>query len=250
MRVVITGAAGLIGSEIVDELSGSHELCLLDSKPVSGYESIVVDLSQYDARAQLSSRSEVGLQRWTDSFEGVKVVIHLAEDTNSKATWQRVLHNNIQATWNVLQASVQHRVRRVVYASSNFAVKALEMELVPECYEPDGPKIGSDVQPRPITAYGIAKACGEITGRMLFDEKKLSSFVAVRIGWYQLNPPNIEDYRRLAIDAQDLRGLFLCCVEAKFEGFHVVYGVSAQKISPYDLSHTCNLLSWEPRQTP
>lgn len=248
MRVVITGAAGLIGREIVDDLSGSYELTLLDHKPVPGYETIIADLSQFNAKAQLSSCSEVGLKSWVDSIEGAEVVIHLAEDPNYEATWQRALHNNIQVTWNVLHTSIRHRVRRVVYASSNFAVKALEMELAPACYEPNGPKIGSDVQPRPINPYGIAKACGEITGRTLVDGKKLNSFVAVRIGWYQSNPPETEGYHRLGIGPQDLRSLFRRCVEAEFEGFHVVYGVSTQKTSPYDLSHTCNLLSWKPSQ--
>jgi len=248
MRVVITGAAGRIGSEIVEELSGSYDLCLLDRNPVHGCESIIADLAQYQARARLSPCREGGPLRWTDAFEGAEIVIHLAEDPNPDAAWQRVLNNNIQATWNVLQTAVRHRVRRVVYASSNWVVKALEWELAPACYEPDGPKIGSDVTPRPITPYGIAKAFGEITGRMLVDEKKLGSFVAVRIGWYTPNPPDNEDYHRLAIGAQDLRSLFRCCVEAEFGEFQVVYGVSAQKISPYDLSYTRRLLSWEPKQ--
>ena len=76
----------------------------------------------------------------------------------------------------------------------------------------------------------------------------LSSFVAVRIGWYHPNPPKTITYHRLAIGTLDLRSLFRCCVEAEFEGFQVVYGVSAQRISPYDLSYTCQLLSWEPNR--
>lgn len=252
MRVVITGAAGRIGKEIVEEHSGSYDLCHLDCNPVTGCESIIADLAQYAqyGASARSTASEIESLQWMDVFEGAEIVIHLAEDPSPEATWQRVLHNNIQATWNVLQAAVRHRVRRVVYASSNFAVKALELELAPACYEPDGPKIRSDIPPRPITPYGIAKACGEMTGRTLIDEKKLGSFVAVRIGWYHPNPPEIENYRRLGIGAQDLRSLFRHCVEAEFEGFHVVYGVSAQQISPYDLSYTCRLLSWEPKKIP
>src|SRR5215470_13084601 len=41
---------------------------------------------------------------------------------------------------------------------------------------------------------------------------------------------------------------FIRCIEAEFDDFHVVYGVSAQKTAPYDLSHTGQLLSWSPRQ--
>ncbi|MGH7901039.1 MAG: NAD-dependent epimerase/dehydratase family protein, partial [Thermodesulfobacteriota bacterium] len=175
-------------------------------------------------------------------------VIHLAEEPNPQASWETVFHNNIMATWNVFQACAQHRVRRVIYASSNWVVKALELELAPACYEPEGPKIGSGVNPRPVNPYGIGKASGEMIGRILVDEKRLSSFVAIRIGWFTPNPPDNGDYLRRAIGGLDLRNLFRRCVEAEFEGFHIIYGVSAQKISPYDMSYTTRLLSWEPEQ--
>jgi hypothetical protein len=46
MRVIITGAAGEIGSELVEELSGKHEFCLIDQRPVAGHISITADLSK------------------------------------------------------------------------------------------------------------------------------------------------------------------------------------------------------------
>ena len=122
--------------------------------------------------------------------------------------------------------------------------------MAPACYSPCGRKIGSDVSARPITAYGISKAFGEISGRTYVDEKKLESFVAVRIGYFKPIPPTNEELRQRWIGAQDIRALFRRCVEAEFKGFHVVYGVSAQPAVPYDLSHTCRLLSWTPRELP
>jgi nucleoside-diphosphate-sugar epimerase len=44
MRVIITGAAGEIGGQIVEELSDSHDLCLIDGRPVSGRMSMIADL--------------------------------------------------------------------------------------------------------------------------------------------------------------------------------------------------------------
>ena len=250
MRVVLTGAAGQIGRELVEEFSGVHDLCLLDCVPVPSYKSIIVDLAQAHSIPKVNPNSEDESLRWSDLFKGADAIIHLAEDPNPGASWDRVLYNNIQATWNVLQAAKEHQVGRVLYASSNFAVRALELELAPACYEPNGPKIRSDAPPRPVTPYGIGKACGEITGRMLVDEKKLSSFVAVRIGWYQPGPPKNEGYYRLELLPHDLRALFRRCVESDFKGYHVVYGISAQKTGPYDLRYTRELLSWEPGQIP
>jgi NAD+ dependent glucose-6-phosphate dehydrogenase len=250
-RALITGAAGRIGREIVDELSGSYELSLIDRRAVPDRASIVADLAKHNGRARVSPWSWTVPRRWRDAFEGVDVVIHLAEHPDNQASWQRVLRNNLPATWNVLQACAQYRVRRVVYASSNWAVRTLELALAPACYRPDGPKIGSDAQPRPKNPYGMAKACGEMIGRMLVDEQQLRSFVAVRIGWYHPgSPPTDESYRQLGVSAQDLRSLFRRCVEAELEGFHVVYGVSAQEAAPYDLSYTQRLLSWKPQRLP
>jgi len=185
-----------------------------------------------------------------EAFRSADVVVHLAVDQRPGIPERQRLFNNTQMTWNVIEAAVQHRVSRVVFASSNWAVKALEHELAPACYLADGPKIGSDAPPRPVTPYGLSKALGELAGRMLVDQQKLPSFVAVRIGNFNAVPSTNEIVRTRWIGVQDIRGLFRRCVEAEFEGFHVVYGVSGQPSAPYDLSHTRYLLSWEPRQLP
>jgi len=244
--VVVTGAAGQIGSAMVEELSGSHELCLIDRSPISGRESIAADLSRSRGRRWCV----VGPARWTETFRGADVVLHLAADRSPRAPWQRVFRDNVQATWNIIEAAARNRVRRVVFASSNWAVKATERALAPACYTPEGPKIDSDAPPCPLTPYGISKAFGELTGRTCVEERQLGSFVAVRIGSYLLGPPNNQEKSNLWIGTHDLRSLLRRCVEAEFEGFHVVYGVSAQPTSPYDLSYTCRLLSWEPHQLP
>ena len=250
MRVIITGAAGRIGKQIAEELLDSHDLCLVDRRPVKGQASIVADLSKNTVKNFCWPWSKSRPAPWTESLRGADVVLHLAADPRPHAPWEQVLRDNIQATQNVIEAAVNCRVRRVVFASSNWAVKALEQELAPTCYNPSGPKISSDAPPRPLTLYGTSKAFGELTGRMFVDECQLESFVAVRIGSYYPNYPKNERERFLWIGAQDIRSLFRRCVEAQFEGFHVVYGVSAQPTVPYDLSHTRRLLAWEPQQRP
>jgi len=250
MRVVITGAAGEIGSQLVQELAGKHELCLIDRRPVAGHRSIIGDLSKsYSWTRWLRWFSVSEYPRWMQGFKGANVVLHLAVDQRPTLPDRQLFFDNVKMTLNVIEAAVHHRVSRVVFASSNWVVKGTERELAPSCYLPNGPKIGSDSPPRPITAYGVAKALGEISGRMAVDRRQLEAFVAVRIGSFLAVPP--QDERRTRwIGVQDIRSLLRRCVEAEFIGFHVVYGVSAQPNAPYDLSHSRKLLCWQPQLQP
>jgi uronate dehydrogenase len=250
MRVLITGAAGRIGGQIIDELSRDHDLCLIDRRPMHHQKSIVADLSLRPAASGWSSRLSLKAMRWSNAFKRAQVVVHLAAEMQPVAPWDKVLPNNIQATWNVIEAAANHGVARVVFASSNWAVKAVEKTLAPSCYEPHGQKIDSEMAPFSLTAYGLSKAFGELAGRMFVDEGKLQSFIAVRIGNYNPTASADEIIRARWIGVDDIRSLFRRCVEADLSGFHVVYGVSAQKTAPYDLSHTRQLLSWSPRQVP
>jgi len=248
MRVIITGPAGRIGSQIVEELAPSHELRLIDLHPVQGRKSVIADLSRRPVISGWRGWFRTKSSRWSDAFEGAEVVVHLAADPQPLAPWENVLSNNIPGTWNVIEAAARCRVPRVVFASSNWAVKAVEQKLAPDCYLPNGPKIGSEAPPSPITPYGLSKAFGELAGRMFVDEQKLQSFVAVRIGYYDPTPSDDELLRTRWIGSADIRSLLRRRVEAEFDRFQVVYGVSAQPTAPYDLSHTRDLLSWEPSQ--
>jgi NAD+ dependent glucose-6-phosphate dehydrogenase len=250
MRIVITGAAGLIGSVMVKELSPDHDLRLLDRRLIRDRRSLISDLARDRSRIRWSPGSGFRPAKWTEIFEGAAVVLHLAADGRSTAPWPAVLRDNIQATWNVIQAAVRHHVPRVVFASSNWAVKATERQLAPRCYAPDGPKITSDMAPRPVNSYGISKAMGELAGRCAVDEGQLGSFVAVRIGAYPHRTPVGDDLAPLWIGTNDLSSLLRSCVETPFDGFHIIYGVSAQQSAPYDLSHTRRLLRWKPHQLP
>jgi NAD+ dependent glucose-6-phosphate dehydrogenase len=248
MRVVITGAAGRIGTQAIEELADAHALVLLDRRRIPDRPTLVADLAWPSARRRWLRWFQAHAACWLHAFAGADVVLHLAANRLSLAPWRHVLPDNIVATWNVIEAAARHGVARVVFASSNWAVKALERELAPACYTADGPKIGSDAYPRPVNAYGISKALGEIAGRAAVEEGQLRSFVAVRIGSYIPGLPRSETESRLRIGTRDLRSLLRRCVEAEFDGFHVVYAVSAQPTAPYDLSYTRQLLSWEPQE--
>ena len=249
MRVVITGAAGRIGALMVEELTAKHELLLIDRVAVPQRKSIVANLAATHAGAFGKAWWQFRSRSWMRSFEGADVVLHLAADVRHYAPWNSVLRNNIEATWNVIQVAANYQVPRVIFASSNWAVRGLEQALAPACYQPGGPKIGSADSPQPLGPYGNSKALGELAGRMFVDQGQLRLFIAVRIGAYAPEPNRSDErLRALWIGSRDIRDLLRRCVESTAEGFHVVYGVSAQPTAPYDLTYTGDFLSWKPRQ--
>lgn len=244
MRIVITGAAGNIGRLATEELEEDHDLVLLDRRRVRGRSSIVGDLSAAPSRLRPHPP-------WDAAFEGADVVLHLAAILHPASyrrnAWALVRRHNIDATWNVVTAAARHRVPKVVFGSSGWAIRAIEHTL--DEGDAGEARVGSDDLPRPLSVYGLSKAFGENTGRMFVDEGRLRSFIAVRIGFcpHHGRPPENEWLRRRWIGVRDMASLLRRCVEADVEGYHVVYGVSGDD-SPYDLSHTRNLLDWVPDQ--
>lgn len=244
MRVVITGAAGHIGGLAAAALS-PHDLVLLDRRRGADRRVIVANLACAPA-AGMRLRWRRG---WDRHLRGADVVVHLAGDPSPRAPWSRVQRHNVGATWHVLAAAAEHRVPKVVFASSNWAVLAEE-----EARRGVGDRrpLGSGDAPRPLTAYGLSKAFGELAGRMFVDEGRLGSFIAVRIGACTRDGRLPDDARmaRRWVGPGDLGRLLARCVAVDAPGFHVVYALSIVPDCPVDLGPTRRLLDWAPADTP
>jgi UDP-glucose 4-epimerase len=84
---------------------------------------------------------------------GVQAVIHLAAHTNvmeSIKTPELNFNNNVQGTFNLLQASVKHGTNRFIFASTGGAIVG---DVVPPVHE--------GMAPHPISPYGAGKLAGE-----------------------------------------------------------------------------------------
>lgn len=245
MRIVITGAAGRIGRLAVEELAADHHLTLIDRRPVQGRRSIVADLSR-----DPDPFWRAGRWGWGRALEGADAVLHLAavsySDGRGPLGWRRIRRANIEGTWNVLRAAARHRVPKLVFASSIWAVQADVHDR-----SENGGRIDSRTPPRPLLSYGLSKAFGETAGRMFVDEKRIRAVIAVRIGYCPPDgrPQNNDWLRQRWIGPRDMVSLLRRCAEAPVEGFHVVYGVSRIPNAPFDLAHARDLLGWEPVET-
>ena len=151
MRYLVTGGAGFIGSNIVDELvQCGHDVAVLDDLS-TGKEA---NLAGVRKKIDLHIGSVTDLAAAQSACRGADYVIHLAARTSVPRSVENPLdtnHVNIDGTLNVLVAARDAKVRRFVYAASSSAYGET----------PTLPKVET-MQPEPISPYGVTKYVGEL----------------------------------------------------------------------------------------
>jgi nucleoside-diphosphate-sugar epimerase len=155
MRYLVTGGAGFIGSNIVDELvRRGHHVVVLDDLSTGKEENLVGVRSKIDFRAG----SIIDLAAAQSACVGVDYVLHLAARTSVPKSVKDPVgtnHVNIDGTLNVLVAARDAKVRRVVYAASSSAYGET----------PTQPKVET-IPPDPISPYGVTKYVGELYAKV------------------------------------------------------------------------------------
>ena len=148
MRILITGGAGCLGSNLIERLlPGGNEILVIDNfatgcrevvPPVDGLS--VVEGSVVDEKLVESCFGEFSPE----------VVIHSAAAYKNPGDWAEDASTNVLGTINVAKAAEQIGVRRLV----NFQTAL--------CYgRPDYIPIPVDHPERPFTSYGVSKTAGE-----------------------------------------------------------------------------------------
>jgi len=151
LRYLVTGGAGFIGSNIVDELvRRGQEVVVLDNLSAGKEE----NLTGVRKKIEFRPESITDLAAVQSAAKGADYVIHLAARTSVPRSVENPLDTNsvnIDGTLNVLVAARDAKVRRFVYAASSSAYGET----------PTQPKTEA-MQPAPISPYGVTKYVGEI----------------------------------------------------------------------------------------
>jgi uronate dehydrogenase len=223
-RFVITGAAGRIGSVLRSGLLDlADELRLVDIRPIEPEdereETVAADLGDLDAALA--------------ALRAADAVIHLA-GIPAEDSFERLLHANFVATYNLFEAARRQGVRRVVFASSNHATGMY----------PAGKRVGPEDPVRPDTLYGVSKVFGESVGRLYVDKHGLE-VVCLRIGSFRERPLA---WRELWtwLSPGDAVALFRASLLAPGVGFTIAYGTSANSRSWWD-GASARSLGYEPQ---
>lgn len=147
-RVLITGGAGFIGSHMADRLlAEGHRVILLDNES-TGFKRNVPAAAHY-LKGDVTDPAAL-----EEAFRaGLDAVFHIAGQTSTILSFQTPeedLRVNVGGTVRVIQKCLEHRVPRLLYASSMTAYGHPQAVPTPE-REPC----------RPISYYGITKYAAE-----------------------------------------------------------------------------------------
>ena len=209
--VLLTGAAGDVGTHLRRELAGRYRFRLSDRKPIAkpakGETFVQGDISKM--------KDALAITR------GVDAIIHLG-GYSVEGSWEDILDANIVGLYNVYEAARRNGVKRIIFATSNHAVGYYRRDQT----------IDHRVYPRPDSRYGVSKVFGEALGSLYADKYGLEIF-NIRIG--NVNPRPV-DKRRLSIwiSPRDIAQLVSIGIDHPDVRFEIVYGVSGNPRSWYD----------------
>jgi nucleoside-diphosphate-sugar epimerase len=151
MRYLVTGGAGFIGSNTVDELvRRGHSVVVLDDLSGGKEE----NLAEVRNKITFIKGTITDIEIIRRAIFEADYVIHLAARTSVPFSMKDPIETNrinIDGTLNVLVAARDAKVKRVVFAASSSAYGET----------PTLPKT-ENMQPQPISPYGVSKYVGEL----------------------------------------------------------------------------------------
>ncbi|MCW2589344.1 MAG: nucleoside-diphosphate-sugar epimerase [Mycobacterium sp.] len=160
MRALVTGAAGFIGSTLVDRLlNEGHNVIALDNLSTG----VLANLDEAHHAHRLNRQrfmfvqNDIQAPELSDIVAGCNpdIIFHLAAQVNLRASVsdpQFDARNNVLGTINVLESARRSDVRRIVYAASGGSRYG----------SPSSLPADETVQTDPISPYAVAKLAGEL----------------------------------------------------------------------------------------
>ena len=162
-KILITGGAGFIGSHIAELAQQRYQVRILDNFR-TGHHRNLKNVNCELIEGSVTSRDTV-----KRAVEGVEAVFHLAALVSvpeSMTNISECLQINGQGMINLLEASAEAGVKRLIFSSSAATYGD----------DPASPKT-EDMTPAPKSPYAITKLDGEYYCRMFTETGRLSTAV-------------------------------------------------------------------------
>ena len=216
--ILITGAAGDVGTHLRRELAGKYAIRGSDLR----------SLKKFSPKEQFM---RADISKFSDALRitrGVDAIVHLG-GYSVEGPWEGILSANIVGCYNVFEAARRNGVKRILFPTSNHAMGFYRRDHT----------IDHRDYPKPDSRYGVSKVFGEALGSLYADKYGMQFFM-MRIG--NVNPVPI-DKRRLSIwfSPRDLAQLVTIGIEHPDVRFEIVYGISKNTRAWYDNANAFRL---------
>jgi nucleoside-diphosphate-sugar epimerase len=148
MRILITGGAGCLGSNLIERwLPSGHEICVIDNF-ATGKREVVPDVA--GLRVVEGSIADKSLVDQTFQTFQPELIIHSAASYKDPNNWAEDINTNVLGTLHVAGAAKETGVKKLI----NFQTAL--------CYgRPKEIPIPVTHPTSPFTSYGISKTAGE-----------------------------------------------------------------------------------------
>jgi len=161
-KILVTGAAGQIGSELVPALRERHGG---ENVIAAGHRTALpADVQESGPSIKLDVTSAAEVMKAVGEL-GIETIYHMSSILSALAESNRQIAYavNINGTYNILEAAVSHNVGQVIIPSSIAA------------FGPDTPQENTpnETIQRPNTLYGISKVFGEHLGNYYHEKLRL-----------------------------------------------------------------------------
>jgi nucleoside-diphosphate-sugar epimerase len=179
MKLLLTGAAGRLGSVVCQELhQAGHEVIPTDSR------------LNRDLPVKIHLANLMNLIDCLGLTEGVEAVVHLANNPHpSRNHPEQVYIENCTINMNLFSAAGQNGVKKVIFASSIQACsgdRARGAGEMPPSQLPYFPLDG-ELPANPGNTYGLSKEAGEANLRLLVKKAGVQG-IALRFPWLMALP--------------------------------------------------------------
>jgi UDP-glucose 4-epimerase len=153
-KVVVTGGAGFVGSNLVDALlAAGYEVVSIDNLS-TGFARHLEQASASERFSAVQCDLLLDADRLAGLFAGARAVVHLAANADVRFGWnapRRDLEQNVMVTHNVLEAVRLAEVPRLLFSSTGSVYGECDLVPTPE----DAPF------PVQTSLYGASKAAAE-----------------------------------------------------------------------------------------